>query len=149
MDPITLALMAGSTLMSVGGQLIAGKGAKDAAEQNDFNIETESLLVKAQGLDQGNRLRQSFKETMASAEAVFAAFGRDVSDPSMQAYKKKEMYILGKDISDVSMMTTLNQLKLKQQSVDERMRGKQAMTAAYLGAGRSLLKFGMDYQDLK
>lgn len=149
MDPITLALMAGSTLLGVGGQLIAGKGAKDAAELNAYNIETESVLVRAQGLDQGNRLRESFKETMASSEAIFAAFGRDVSDPSMQAYKKKEMYILGKDISDVSMMTTLNQLKLKQQAVDERIRGKQAMTAAYLGAAKTLIKFGSDYQDLK
>jgi hypothetical protein len=149
MDPFTLALMAGSTALGIGGQIIGARGQKDAAELNAFNIETESLLVKAQGLDQGNRLRQSFKETMASAEAIFAAFGRDASDPSVQAYKKKEMYTLGKDISDISMMTTLNQLKLKQQASDERLRGKQAMTAGYLGAGRSLLKFGMDYQDLK
>jgi hypothetical protein len=149
MGPITLALMAGSTLLSVGGQIIAGKGAKDAAALNAYNIETESLLVKAQGVDQGNRIRESFKETMASANATFAAFGRDVSDPSAQAYRKKEMYTLGKDISDISMMTTLNQLKLKQQAIDERIRGKEAMTRAYLGSAKTLLKFGMDYQDLK
>lgn len=150
MDPFSLALMAGSTLLGVGGQLMAGRGAKEAAELNAFNMESESLLVKAQGVDQANRIADEFKQTMSSANAFFmGAAGRDVSDPSFQAYKKREMYVLGKDISDISMMTTLNQLKLKQQQADERRRGREAMTQSYLGAGRTLLKFGMDYQDLK
>jgi hypothetical protein len=149
MDPFTIMMFASAGLGAF-GQIMGGKNQKFAAEMDAYNAETEAILVRAQGIEQGNLLAEEFKETMSSANALFmGAMGRDLSDRSLEAYKNKEMYTLGKDIDNTSLMSSLEELKLKQQAASDRLRGKNAMMSATIGATRTLLKAGLDYGDVK
>jgi hypothetical protein len=85
---------------------------------------------------------------MSAADAAFYAAGRDI-DPSVEAFKRKEQKVFGEDISDLNLMTRLNELKLKQQGATERRVGKEAFIGSLLKATSTGLSAYSDYRDTR
>jgi hypothetical protein len=72
---ITLAMLA-SAGVSAAGSIYGGISAKRTGELNAFSTKTESILAKAQGVQQANMRNTAFKEAMSAADAIFYAAGR-------------------------------------------------------------------------
>lgn len=130
------------------GAISAGAAAKRTSELKAFNIETESVLSRTQALQQSRIRNNELKEALATADAFFMGVaGRDISDPSIQAFRKKEMETTGDDISDIEMMSRLNQLKFKTEALAERRRGREAYRASLFKAASTMASAYADYQD--
>lgn len=144
---MTLAMLA-SAGVSAAGSIYGGIAAKRTGELNAFSTKTESILAKAQGIQQANMRNTAFKEAMSAADAAFYAAGRDI-DPSVEAFKRKEQKVFGEDISDLNLMTRLNELKLRQQGATERRVGKEAFIGSLLKATATGLSAYSDYRDTR
>ena len=142
---ITLAMLA-SAGVSAAGSIYGGISAKRTGVLNAFSTKTESILAKAQGVQQANMRNTAFKEAMSAADAIFYAAGRDI-DPSVEAFKRKEQKVFGEDISDLNLMTRLSELKLRQQGATERRVGKEAFIGSLIKATSTGLTAYSDYKD--
>lgn len=138
-----------ATAVSAAGQLAAGAGARQSAQLNAYNIETQSILNKAQAIEESNIRYEDFRSAMSSANAFLTgASGRDV-DPSVIAFQKKEQSVMGKDISSIASMARMKELKYRQESLAELSAGRAAMASAAIGATSSLLSAYADYRDAR
>lgn len=141
-------IMAISSGVSAIGTLAAGIGAKKTAELQAFNIQTESILSRAQAIQQSRLRNEELKEAFATADAFFMGVaGRDISDPSIQAMKRREMETTGEDISDIEMMSRLNQLKYKTEALATKRRGRQSLISSIFKAGTTAATAYYDYKD--
>lgn len=147
MNPFTLMMLA-SAGVSAAGSIFGGISAQQTGELNAFSMKTESILAKAQGVQQANMRNTAFKEAMSAADAAFYAAGRDI-DPSIEAFKAKEQKVFGEDISDLALMTRLNELKLRQQGAAERRMGREALIGSLLKATSTGLTAYSDYRDTR
>ncbi len=149
MEPMTMMLVA-SSILKAGSSIFGGISQRKINELNAFNIETESVMVKAQGAEQANMRHQQFKESISASNALFAgAFGRDSSDMSVKAFMEKERKTVGQDVKSINVMTRLNELKLKVDAAGERRAGRQAQTAGFINGATSLLSGYNAYADTK
>lgn len=147
MTPEMIMAIAGG--VSAAGTLAGGIGAKKTGELQTFNIETESILSRTQALQQSRLRNDQLKEALASAETFFMGVaGRDISDPSIQAMKRKEMETTGEDISDIEMMSRLNQLKYKTEGLAAKGRGRDSLIASIIKAGSTAASTYYDYKDV-
>ena len=134
--------------VSAMGAISVGAAAKKTSELTAFNIETESDLSRTQALQQSRIRNNEFKEALATADAFFMGVaGRDISDRSIEAYKRKELETTGDDISDIEMMSRLNQLKFKTEAFAERRRGREFYRASLFRAATTVASGYADYQD--
>lgn len=146
MEPATMMLLASAS--QAVGTLISGISAKNTAALNAFNIKTESILARAQAIQQSTLRNDQLKEAMATADALFmGAMGRDISDPSFQAMKRKELETTGEDISDIEMMSRLNQLKYKAEASAMKRKGRETLLASVLSAAGTAGSGYADYRD--
>jgi hypothetical protein len=121
-------------LMQAAGSLIQGIGAYQTAKLEKFNVDTESQLANAQGIQTRTATIEAFKTAISSADALYSKFGRDVSDPSAMAQKEADKETVGSDISDVAIMARINQLAMKQQGAATMRRGRESLYASMMEA---------------
>ena len=150
MEPITAALMLGSTAISVFGQLSAGQAAKEASELNAFGIETEAELGKAQAMQMAQARMDEYESASSANLASFAAAGRDIgSDRSVKAFMDKQKEIIGKDIGRMGTQSQMELMKGRQQAAAERTAGRAAKTASLFSAAETATSGLYKYQMAK
>ena len=150
MEPITAALMLGSTAISVFGQLSAGQAAKEASELNAFGIETEAELGKAQAMQMAQARMDEYESASSANLASFAAAGRDIgSDRSVKAFMDKQKEIIGKDIGRMGTQSQMELMKGRQQAAAERTAGRAAKTASLFSAASTATSGLYKYQMAK
>jgi len=150
MEPITAALMLGSTAISVFGHLLGGQSAKEAADLDAFNIETDRELGKAQALQMAQARMDEYESASSANLASFAAAGRDIgSDRSVKAFMEKQKEIVGKDIGRIGTQSQMELMKGRQQAAAERTAGRAAKTASLFSAASTATSGLYKYQMAK
>jgi hypothetical protein len=150
MDPITAAIMLGSTALSSVGTIMGGKAAEKEAQLNAFGIETEAVLGKAQALQQSQARMRDYELATSANIAAFAASGRDVgADRSVAAFLDAQKETLGEDIKRGNNQMRIDQLGSRQSAAAERTRGKNVKSASLI-QGVSTATSGLgDYSSAK
>ena len=127
-DPVSIALLAGSTLLSAGSQMAAGKAASAEAE---LSAQTAELGATQREAGRKERLAQA----MATANAQAGAAG-------IAAFEGSPLTILQQSIENEQTATERDQFNTRISALTTRARGKTAKRGAQVGAASSLLKGG-------
>lgn len=147
MDPLTAALMFGSAALSAKATNDAGVGAELSSQLNAYGIATEDELNKAQAIQMSNSRFEDYRLATATNEAAFAAMGRDIgSDPSVNAFMRRQREIASKDADRIQSQSRLQTLQSRQRAAAEITEGKAARRASKIQATQTLLKAGYQYQ---
>tara|TARA_R100001510_G_C7652960_1_gene210966 strand:- start:747 stop:1232 length:486 start_codon:yes stop_codon:yes gene_type:complete len=147
MEPTTMMIASG--VMKGVGFLIQGIAAKNQAKLDEFNIGTESVMSKAQGLREGRLLLEQFENVYKSNIAfTLSKLNRKIS-PDLKAAFETDRDKVEDAVKDVDFMTYINGLGFKQEAAATRRKGKDALFAGLLGAGQTGLETYQDFQDTK
>lgn len=150
MEPITAALMIGSTLFSAYGQIKAGESAQKESELNAFGIETERLLGKAEAKQMANARMAEYDQASSSNIAMFAAAGRDIgADRSVKAFMDAQKEIVGTDLGRMQKQSQIQGIRSRQQAAAERSAGRAARTASLFDAATTVTSGLTKYQMAK
>lgn len=138
MDPFSIMMLV-SAGVSAGGQLMAGKAAKDAAMMNAYNIETERTVGQAEAIQRHNDRLEQYRSNLSANIASFAAKGRDVGqDRSVGAFLEKQKQIAASDTTRSDFMGFMESLKATSEAATVRAEGRAAQTASYIEAFTTL-----------
>tara|TARA_R100001510_G_C7637390_1_gene195316 strand:- start:975 stop:1445 length:471 start_codon:yes stop_codon:yes gene_type:complete len=144
MDPITIAGMAKGL-----GFFIQGIAAKNQAQLDAFNVKTESVMAKAQGLREGRMLLEQFEDIYKSNFAfTLTKLNRKIT-PDLKAAFRKDRDNVEDSVSDIDFMTFINELGYKQEIAATKRKGKDAFMSGLLAMGQTGLETYQDYQDTK
>lgn len=147
MEPTTMMIASG--VMKGVGFLIQGIAAKNQAKLDEFNIGTESVMSKAQGLREGRLLLEQFENVYKSNIAfTLSKLNRKIT-PDLKAAFETDRDKVEDAVKDVDFMTYINGLGFKQEAAATRRKGKDALFAGLLGAGQTGLETYQDMEDTK
>ena len=136
--------------VKAGGQVLGGIGAKQTAQLNAFNMETEATLNKAQAIEMAQVRMEEYELASSANLAAFAAAGRDIgSDRSVRAFMERQQEIVGKDIGRMNTQAYLEELKARQQAAGERRAGRDALISSLFSAAQTTASGISDYQKTK
>jgi hypothetical protein len=127
----------------------SGKAQKSAAEANAQQMERDMELARVEAAQNALARTQDYAQSVSSNEAFFAFSGRDVSDRSVRAFMQRQEEIYSTDISRLASGTEMRAKSASARAGAERKRGRNALTAGYLGAGRSFGEGIYDYKRSK
>ena len=137
MDPITMAIFA-STAISSYSSVKAGKADKAAAFANAQQMERDMELGRIEATQNATAMAQDYAMSVSANDAFFAFTGRDVSDRSVRAFMERQDEIYSTDISRLASDTNMRAQSVAAMAGAERQRGRNALTAGYLGAAKSI-----------
>lgn len=140
-DPFTL-LAFGSKIVQAGAVRSAGKAARQGAELDAFNTETEKKRSKVSALQRHNDRLESYRNNLSANIAAFR--GRD--DASVRAFLTRQRNIALEDTSRSDLMGMFEQAKLQQQATTLRVEGRAKEKAANIQAFTTLMGGLMDFQ---
>ena len=123
--------------LSVYSSARSGKAQKSAAEANAQQMERDMELGKIEAAQNALAMSQDYAQSVSSNEAFFAFSGRDVSDRSVRAFMQRQEEIYSTDISRLASDTQMRAQSAAAMAGAERKRGRNALTAGYLGAATS------------
>jgi len=144
MEATTMLAIAGG--LKAAGQLFGAIGQSQYAELKAFNLGTEKILAKAQGIQSARLRNEAFKEAKAINDTIFLS-GSDKLTTSQEAFYKGQKEKTGDDVSNINLMTFMNQLKYTQEIQSEKTRARTTLLADVLAAGSSGLQAYADYKD--
>ena len=119
------------------GSIKSGQSQKKAAEANAQQMERDMELGKIEAAQNALAMSQDYAQSVSSNEAFFAFSGRDVSDRSVRAFMQRQEEIYSTDISRLASDTQMRAQSAAAMAGAERKRGRNALTAGYLGAATS------------
>jgi hypothetical protein len=125
-DPVTIALIAGSSLLAAGSQIQAGKAAANEAE---LSAQTAELAATQREGDRKERLASA----MATANAQAGAAG-------IRAFEGSPLTILQQSIENEQTATERDAFNTRISSLTTRARGQSARRGSQLQAGSSLIR---------
>lgn len=135
-------------LVSAAGQAAAGRAAKEAADLDAFNIETQKVMSKAEAIQRHNDRLEQYRYNTKANIAAFSATGRDVgSDRSVSAFLERQKEVATQDTARSDLMGWFEGMKLQQQATATRIEGRARQQAAMIGAFTTMAKGIADYQD--
>jgi len=141
-------IMAIATGAQAVGTLIGGIAAKRTADLQAFNIKTESILSRAQAMQQTRLRYNELKEALSAADTFFMGVAnRDISDASIRAMKEKDIEVSSEDISDIEAMSRLTQLKYRTEALATRRKGRESLLASIITAGSTAAQGYQDFTD--
>lgn len=140
-DPFTL-LAFGSKVVQAGALRSAGKAAKQGAELDAFNTETEKKRSKVSALQRHNDRLELYRTNLSSNLAAFR--GRD--DASVKAFLDRQREVALEDTSRSDLMGMFEQAKLQQQATTLRVEGRAKEKAANIQAFTTIMGGMMDFQ---
>lgn len=150
MDPITLALFAVGTAASVAGTVSSGVAAKQEAELDVFNIETEAKFSSAAASQAARARMEDYDSATATNIASFAASGRDIgSDRSIKAFMDRQKDIAGEDVARIQKQKSREAVRYAAESASTRLRGKNALKSSLFQAAGQATQGYSQYQDMK
>ena len=134
--------------ISASGQMAAGQAAKESADLDAFNIETQRELSKAEALQRHNDRLEQYRTNTKANIAAFSASGADIRrDKSVGAFLDRQKEIATEDTKRSDMMGLFEQMKLTQQAIATRVEGRARKEAAMIGAFTTMAQGIADYQD--
>ena len=137
MDPITMAIFA-SSAVSAYGSVRAGKAAKQEAQFNAAQMERDMELGRIEATQNATAMAQDYAQSVSANDAFFAFAGRDVTDRSVRAFMERQEEIYSTDIARLASDTNMRAQSVAAMAGAERQRGRNALTAGYLGAAQSI-----------
>lgn len=145
MEPMTMMAIAGG--ISAFGSIIGGISAERTSRLNAFNTKTESIIARAQAIEQTNLRNEELQEALSVSNALFmGAYGRD--DRSMEAFQKREKRVSAEDVSSIEMMSYLNQLKAKGEAAGIKRKGRESLFAGIIEGASTGLQTYASYTDV-
>jgi len=141
-DPFTL-LAFGSKVVQAGALRSAGKAAKQGAELDAFNTETEKKRSSVSALQRHNDRLELYRNNLSSNLAAFR--GRD--DASVKAFLDRQREVALEDTSRSDLMGMFEQAKLQQQATTIRVEGRAREKAANIKAFTTLMGGMMEFQE--
>jgi len=144
MDPFTL-LAFGSKVVQAGAMASAGRAAKQGAELDAFNTETEKKRSNVSALQRHNDRLELYRNNLSANLASFR--GRD--DSSVKAFLDKQREVALEDTSRSDLMGMFEQAKLQQQATTIRVEGRAKQKAANIKAFTTLMSGMMEFQETR
>lgn len=139
-----------STGLSAFGQLAGGMAAKQSAELEAFNIETQRITNRIEAQQRHNDRVEQFSSNLATNLANLAASGRDISTgKSVEAFLNRQTEIVGRDINRSDFMGMMQDLTLAQEKQRAISRGNAAMASAFIGATTSIISGLHQYNQVR
>jgi len=121
--------------LSAAGSIMAGIGAQQEARLNAFNMETEKVLNKARAEEMAQARREEYDLATASNIANFSK-GTELASRSVEAFLMRQKETMAKDQTAIANNTFRQNLKIEQQKLAERRRGRNAlMSSLFQAAG--------------
>jgi len=147
MEPTTMMAISGAGKAL--GFFIRGISAKNQAKLDEFNIGTESVMAKAQGLRESRLLIEQFEDIMKSNLAfTLTKLNRKIT-PDLKAAFETDRDKVEESAADIDFMTYINQLGYRQEAAAKKRKGKEALFASILQASQTGLETYSDYKDTK
>jgi len=143
-DPFTL-LAFGSKVVQAGAMASAGRAAKQGAELDAFNTETEKKRSNVSALQRHNDRLELYRNNLSANLASFR--GRD--DSSVKAFLDKQREVALEDTSRSDLMGMFEQAKLQQQATTIRVEGRAKQKAANIKAFTTLMSGMMEFQETR
>ena len=137
MSYVAAAIVAG-TAISAYGSVKAGKADKAATFANAQQMERDMELGRIEATQNATAMAQDYAMSVSANDAFFAFTGRDVSDRSVRAFMERQDEIYSTDISRLASDTNMRAQSVAAMAGAERQRGRNALTAGYLGAAQSI-----------
>jgi hypothetical protein len=134
---VTAAIVVGTGL-SAYSSIQAGKAAKKEAQFNAAQMERDMELGRIEATQNATAMAQDYAQSVSANDAFFAFTGRDVSDRSVRAFMERQEEIYSTDISRLASDTNMRAQSVAAMAGAERQRGRNALTAGYLGAAQSI-----------
>lgn len=145
-----MSIMLIATAVSAFGQLAAGAGARQAAELNAFNIETEKVMSETQARQRHNDRLEQYRNNLSANLASFAASGRDIGqDRSVGAFLARQKEIAASDTARSDFMGMMEGIKLSQAAAATRSEGRAQQMSATIGAFTSLAQGLYQYNQVR
>ena len=134
--PLIPQLMLASTLVSAGGSLLSGIGAKKSANLDAYNIETQRILSEAEAKDRSNRRMEEYRSNLSANIASFSAAGRDIGgmDRSVKAFLDRQREVAFKDVARSEFMSEQESAKMRAEAAATRSEGKARLASATINA---------------
>lgn len=124
-----------STIVSAGGTILGGIGAKQEADLTAFNIETEKRQNQVAAMQQARARRDEYDLATSSNIAAFSAAGRDITtDRSVQAFLEKQKEVAAQDIGRIATQTNVEDLRSDMMAMAARRQGRNALYASLFNA---------------
>ena len=137
MSFVTAAIVIG-TGISAYSSIRAGKEAKKEAQFNAAQMERDMELGRIEATQNATAMAQDYAMSVSANDAFFAFAGRDVTDRSVRAFMERQEEIYSTDISRLASDTNMRAQSVAAMAGAERQRGRNALTAGYLGAAQSI-----------
>ena len=128
-----MAIAAISGIVQAGAAIQAGQAQKVQSEQQAEQMKIDRDMNKVSALQKRNQRLEDYYNARASNEAIFSYMGRD-SSTSVEAFKKEQQRIVGRDVGRVEFQTSMESSKRTVEARLEIMRGQNAMRAARINA---------------
>ena len=141
MSFVTAAIVIG-TGISAYSSVRAGKEAKKEAQFNAAQMERDMELGRIEATQNATAMAQDYAQSVSANDAFFAFAGRDVTDRSVRAFMERQEEIYSTDISRLASDTNMRAQSVAAMAGAERQRGRNALTAGYLGAAQSIAEGG-------
>ena len=137
MSFVTAAIVIG-TGISAYSSVRAGKAAKQEAQFNAAQMERDMELGRIEATQNATAMAQDYAMSVSANDAFFAFAGRDVTDRSVRAFMERQEEIYSTDIARLASDTNMRAQSVAAMAGAERQRGRNALTAGYLGAAESI-----------
>ena len=137
MSFVTAAIVIGTGL-SAYSSIQSGKAEKKEAQFNAAQMERDMELGRMEATQNATAMAQDYAQSVSANDAFFAFTGRDVSDRSVRAFMERQEEIYSTDISRLASDTNMRAQSVAAMAGAERQRGRNALTAGYLGAAQSI-----------
>ena len=135
-------IMAVSAAIGAAGTILGGIGAQQESRLRQFNIGTERVMNDELALQLSRARREEYDSATASNIASFSAMNKEGA--SVRAFFQKE--VLTEDVAAIAKNNYRQNLKLKQEALAARRRGRNALLASLFQAGGQV---GEDYYRIK
>ena len=139
-------LMLASSLISAGGSLLGGIGAKKSAELDAYNIETQRILSEAEAKNRSNQRMDEYRFNLSANIASFAAAGRDIGgmDRSVKAFLDRQKEVAFTDVARSEFMSEQESARMRAEA-----EGKARLASAAIGAFTTIAGGLYDYNQIR
>ena len=146
MEPTTMLAIAG--IAKGVGQLFGAIGQAEYERLKEFNLGTEKVLAKAQGIQSARLRNEAFKEAKAINDTIFLSRSDEITR-SQEAFYERQLEKTGEDISNINLMTFMNQLKYTQEIGAQKTKARTTLLTGILEAGQTGLETYAGFEDAK
>lgn len=136
--------------IQVVGSILGGIGAKQEADLEAFNIETERKFNSAAASQQARARMDEYESATATNLASFAAAGRDIgSDRSVEAFLEKQREIATEDIGRIGEQEERTSNQYLAEQARAKRSGKTALASSLFSAAGQAASSYSQYQNIK